>query len=73
MKQPIFKTRETAIAAALDRCLSKGAEPGMAYITRDTYTHCACGQTECVEVVVFLPNQEQIKAYAGICSACGED
>jgi len=72
MKQPIFKTRAQAIKAATDRCIENGGTSDLPCAIRNTYTHCACGQTEAIEVIMFLPNEDQISAYAGICSSCGE-
>ena len=72
MRPPIYKTRTEALKAAIDRCIDKGGSSDLPYTIRDTYTHCTCGQTEAVEVIMFLPNEDQIFGFTGICSSCGQ-
>lgn len=77
MKRAICKTREAAIEAAKQECIKRaGAEslpiPESAWQIRDTSTHCGCGETEAVDVTLFL-DFEQHGTYVGICSYCGEE
>lgn len=72
MKKQIYKTREAAIEACKEECRAKANGEAGQFSIRDTSTHCGCGETEAVDITMFV-GEEQYYASAGICSWCGKE